>query len=870
MKTRILSAFIVAFSASASAQTVIHCWDFNGTAPGGTFASSPILDDNRVVGNGAITHTFSAAEDFGGDLINACEGSLDGASFAPQHGAVENNNGQSFTLDFPTTCYQDIVFSCWVRRTNTGFTSNTVAYSADAGTTWTDFTTFNPVIASAGELLTVDFSAIPEANNNPLFQVRITLDGSSSTTTGSNMGNNRFDNIKLTGNPIQLGVAANATELAICEGESTVLSGSGALSYVWDNNVVDGATISPSETTTYTVIGTNGAGCEESASVEITVNVPAPVTIVESGSLAFCLGGAVALEVAQGAVYAWSNGSTESSIIATEAADYNVEVTDANGCSVTSNTVTVVVYDLPEVTITPTGTLEFCQGESVLLTATAADFYDWSNGEESQSIVVTDADNYSVLITDANGCSNTSETVTTTVYDLPEALISADGPITFCEGEDVVLSASQGDSYAWSNGSFDPSITVTEGADFTVTVTISNGCSATSEITTVVVNTATPATISASGPTEFCQGENVTLTANANGSYLWSDGSITSSIVVQDASNYSVTFTNGNGCSSTSDDVTVTVYTLPVVSITPDGPTEFCDGQSVLLTATAATSYAWSTGDVSQSITADATDSYSVTTTDANGCSNTSNATDVVVNTTPTPVISASGALQFCIGESVDLAVVPANAFENFLWSNGETTSSITATSGENYSVSMTDASGCVQGTLSAGPVTVSVNGTIPTVQQNGTMLEVTNGPFSEYQWYQNGVLLPNAMGSTYMPTTNDTYTVIVTDASSGCETESETVDFTLIVGVVETGNLGFEAYPNPTEGLITLRLKHQSTMPIILKVVDTMGRIVLEETMNTASSKFVFHLETLETGVYMMQLVAMDGNIASQMVMKR
>ena len=870
MKTRILSLFILAFSASASAQTVIHCWDFNGTATGGTFTVSPILDDNRVVGNGTITHTFTVAEDFTGNLTNACEGSLDGASFAPQHGAVENNNGQSFTLDFPTTCYQDIVFSCWVRRTATGFTSNTVAYSADAGATWTDFTTFNPTESTSGQLLSFDFSGITEANNNPLFQVRITLDGSSSTTTGSNMGNNRFDNIKLTGNPILLGVAANASELTLCEGESTVLSGSGALTYSWDNNVVDGNIVFPTETTTYTVVGTNGAGCEESASVEITVNVPAPVTIIESGSLAFCLGGAVALEVAQGALYDWSNGSTESSIIATEAADYSVVVTDANGCSVTSNTVTVVVYDLPEVTITPTGALEFCQGESVLLTATTADFYDWSNGEESQSIVVTDADSYSVLITDANGCSNTSETVTTTVYDLPEASITADGPITFCEGENVILTASQGSSFLWSNGSFDPSITVTEGADFSVTVTNSNGCSATSEVTTVVVNTATPATILASGPTEFCQGENVTLTANANGSYLWSDGSITSSIVVQDADNYSVTFTNGNGCSSTSEDVTVTVYDLPVVSITADGPTAFCDGQSVVLTATASTSYAWSTGDVSQSITADATDSYTVTITDANGCSSTSDATDVVVTITPTPVISAGGPLQFCIGESVDLAVVPANAFQNFLWSNGETTSSINITSGENYSVTMTDASGCVQGTLSAGPVTVSVNGTTPTIQQNGTMLEVTNGPFSDYQWYQNGVLLPNAMGSTYMPTANDSYTVIVTDANSGCETESEAVDFTLIVGVVESGNFEFEIYPNPTEGMLTLRLVQPTASPLIGDVLDMAGRTVLSSLQVAGASQVTIHLEALETGAYMVQLSTNEGFIASKMVLKR
>ena len=507
----------------------------------------------------------------------------------------------------------------------------------------------------------------------------------------------------------------------------------------------------------------------------------------------------------------------------------------------------------------------------MLLTATAADFYDWSNQEESQSIVVTDADSYSVLITDANGCSNTSETVTTTVYDLPEAAILADGPITFCEGEDVVLTASQGTLYEWSsNGSADPSITVTEGGDFTVTVTNSNGCSATSEVTTVVVNTPTPITIDADGPTEFCSGGSVTLTASASGQYLWSNEATEQSITVQSADVITVSLIDANGCSSTSEDITITVYDLPVVSITPDGPTEFCDGESVVLTATAASSYAWSTGAVSQSIEVSGTDSYNVLITDANGCSSTSASTDVQVNTTPTPQISADGPLQFCLGGLVNLSVEPQGAFENFVWSNEATTEGISVNSGDNYSVTMTDASGCIQGTLSAGPVTVSVNGTIPTVQQNGTMLEVTNGPFSGYQWYQDGTLIPDATEISYMPTTNDSYTVVVTDANSGCETESDAVDFTLIVGVVESGNFEFETYPNPTNGVLTLRLLQPTVSPLAVTVLDMAGRKVFTSQQAAGASQVTVHLEGLETGAYLVQLRSNEGANSSKMVLKQ
>lgn len=175
-------------------QMTIHCWDFNGTASGGTFNSSPINTDNRVTGNGTITHNITDTEDFAGSSSNACSGSSTGAAFCPRGGTGQENNGNSFVLAFPTTGYESITLSFWARRTGTGFNNNTIEYSTNGGSSYTNLTTFSPSSSSGGSVESFDFSGISAINNNADFQIRITLNGSTSST-----GNNRYDNIKLEG-----------------------------------------------------------------------------------------------------------------------------------------------------------------------------------------------------------------------------------------------------------------------------------------------------------------------------------------------------------------------------------------------------------------------------------------------------------------------------------------------------------------------------------------------------------------------------------------------------------------------------------------------------------------------------------------------
>ena len=169
-----------------------------------------------------------------------------------------------------------------------------------------------------------------------------------------------------------------------------------------------------------------------------------------------------------------------------------------------------------------------------------------------------------------SGCERTSNPTVVTVKPAATSTITPSGPTTFCAGGSVTLTASAGASYLWSNGATTQSIAATASGNYSVTVTNADGCSATSAATTVTANaTAGHAGDHAGGPTTFCAGGSVTLTASA-GCVVSLVERRDDAIDHRDASgNYSVTVTNASGCSATSSATSVTVNALPTATITP-------------------------------------------------------------------------------------------------------------------------------------------------------------------------------------------------------------------------------------------------------------------------------------------------------------
>lgn len=204
------------------------------------------------------------------------------------------------------------------------------------------------------------------------------------------------------------------------------------------------------------------------------------------------------------------------------------------------------------------------------------------------------------------------------------ASISANGPTTICANETVVLTASTGSSYLWNTGATTASISVNSSGTYQVTVTDTNGCTATaSQI--VTVNPLPSVSITAAGPTALCEGASVSLTANGLGTYLWSTGESTQSITVSNANNYSVTVTSDLGCTQTAN---ISITQPSALTATSSQQNVSCyqenDGTASVVASggTSPYTYVWSpSGGTAATASGLAPGNYSVTITDFNGCS---------------------------------------------------------------------------------------------------------------------------------------------------------------------------------------------------------------------------------------------------------
>ncbi len=232
---------------------------------------------------------------------------------------------------------------------------------------------------------------------------------------------------------------------------------------------------------------------------------------------------------------------------------------------------------------------------------------------------------------------------------------------------------------------------------------------------TITVNPVPAApTITPTGSTTFCQGDSVLLTSSAGTTYTWTTGATSPSIYVKTAGWDSLVITNSFGCASPVTSVSTSILPLPATpTITPDGPTTFCQGGFVDLICSAGSSYIWSNGDPNQQgIPIFAAGRDSVQVTDANGCTSLSSAAVVImVNPLPgAPIITPNGSTTFCQGGGV---LLTSSAGNSYSWSTGPTTASITASATGSYSLTIKDVNGCTS--ASSAPIAVTVN-TLPVI----------------------------------------------------------------------------------------------------------------------------------------------------------
>jgi hypothetical protein len=191
------------------------------------------------------------------------------------------------------------------------------------------------------------------------------------------------------------------------------------------------------------------------------------------------------------------------------------------------------------------------------------------------------------------------------------------------------------------------------------------------------------ASITASGPTSFCQGGSVTLNANSGTSYLWSNGQTGSSVTVNTSTTLTVTVTTGS-CVTTSPATIITVNPLPVAAITPLTATRVCDGDRVLLAASAGSNWSWSNGATTQSVLVGTGGNYVVTVTNSFGCSSVSSPVAVTIEPNPVATLQASPFAKVLPGiqTAINATVTPSGSY-SYTWTlnnsplAGETTASV-------------------------------------------------------------------------------------------------------------------------------------------------------------------------------------------------
>ena len=587
--------------------------------------------------------------------------------------------------------------------------------------------------------------------------------------------------------------ATNETCPDLNNGAATVVpaNSTGPYTYAWSNGATT-QTITNLAPGNYSVTVTDFFGCKANTTVTVNPAVDLTITINKTNST-ICGGanGSATVVVTSGVApytYAWSNGANTATISNLGAGNYSVTVTDSRGCTVSGVT---TITAPPPVFVSITATPTVCPGATTgtataVVTGGVAPFtYAWSNGGNTVSISNLGAGTYSVTITDANGCTATASA---TINQSPAITININGASTVCSPNTgnataAVVGGVPPYTFNWSNGATTQTIMGLGAGTYTVTVTDANGCTANKSITINVVTLT--ATITKQDVLCFGQNTGSATVAVVGGTmpytYAWSNGANTATANNLLAGTYSVTVTDANGCTVTTS---TTIIQPPNLVVTINATNLVCEGVNAGTATANATggtppyTYLWNTGATTQTISNLGAGTYTVTVTDANGCTKTASTT---INLAPAIVLNIEATEIVCGPENAgeaSVTVTGGKAPFTFLWSNGGNTNTIESLPSGTYKVTVTDANGCQavaeavikvvsDFTISAVPRNVLCNG-----DNSGSILVAASGGSAPYSYVWN----TGATGPEILNLVAGTYSVTVTDANGCSVSQSITI----------------------------------------------------------------------------------------------
>jgi len=485
----------------------------------------------------------------------------------------------------------------------------------------------------------------------------------------------------------------------------TISGGTAPYSVLW-NNGSTGTSLGNLPAGSYVATITDANGCTSSTTVTL-VNPNSPTATTQAIAAPACNGGnngSISLNVSGGTApysYSWSNGSTTASLSAASGT-YSVTITDQAGCSTVLSNLVIPVQPAIQSNINAVNVN--CNGNPGSATVTASGgaggfTYLWSNGATTASINNLQPGQYTVVITDQNGC--TKSDTATIQQAVPVSITQVNVSPAACAGQNgsVSLVISGGVppyTYLWSNGSTNATLTAPAGSGYSVVVTDATGCTGQAGNITITAPAAITTTFSVQDAN--CGASDGSITVNGLGgtgnlTYTWANGTIGATNSNLSAGFYMVTVTDQNGCSVVDTGI---VGNIGAPTGTASVANANCNGDNGTITPTitggqSPYSFAWSNGSTGPSLSAPA-GTYTLVLTDANGC---------VLNlgpysiTEPAP-LSISVSTTDATGPntpdgSATATVSGGTAPYSYAWSGGSNTNLLPG----NYTVIVTDANGC-------------------------------------------------------------------------------------------------------------------------------------------------------------------------------
>lgn len=562
--------------------------------------------------------------------------------------------------------------------------------------------------------------------------------------------------------------------------------GAGAYVYVWTPNVSATSSASGLQAGSYSCTITDANGCN--TTYNMTVSQPSAFNVGTTTTAIPCFGQAVAsasVSVTGSTspyAYNWSNGGTSNTKTGLAAGTYTCTITDANACTTTE----IFVITQPAIlAATASSTNVSCNsGSNATATVsvsggTSGYTYSWTpsggTGATASGLV---AGSYTCNVTDANGC-NTSQNFTITEPTVLAATSSSND--VNCNGAatgSASVSPTGGTAtytYSWSPaGGTAATATGLTAGNYSCMITDANSC-----VVTELISIAEPTaiTVTQTSTNVACNtGTNGSASVSVSGgngpyTYLWSNGGTTDTEANLTAGNYICTITDANGCDVQSL-FTITSPNTITSTVSVTNPICFGGEGSATVNSTGGTgtlSYSWSSGGNGPVETNLYAGTYSVITTDANGCTS----QELVVINEPAQIQnSISYTMPLCNGGTGDVTVTPSGGTGAFTysWTNGNTTATQTGLVAGAYDVVVTDANGCTSFTTVSmtEPSAISLNATIQNPLCNGDLGAATvtatggTGTYA-YNWSTGGATDTEANLSA------GTYPMTVTD-QNGCD----------------------------------------------------------------------------------------------------